>query len=92
MNGRPAFDNFGQSYLAVIRLANRDYWEEIFHHIIISSGIPNALIPMLIIIYCSYYLVGIIWSQIAVSYKYFEIKRWEKDVIEEVNPSVSLLN
>lgn len=89
MHGRPAFDYFPQSYQATVRLANRDYWEEILHKLIVTSGTWSSIFPCLVVLICSFYLSSLIWAQIAVSYKHLEIKKWEKELVDDVNATDS---
>lgn len=82
------FDTIFASFLMVFRVAGRDYWEEVLHNLIAVTG-PYSFIPLVfVIIYCSFQLVALIWGQIAISYKYLDDERWERELLkdlEEVN-------
>lgn len=77
------FDNIFYSFLSTFRLITRDYWENLLHLVIATSGAWHILSFIGVIFIISYQVLSLIWGQIAISYNYVRLQRWEENLISE---------
>lgn len=79
------------SILSTFRLTTRDYWENLLHLVLSTSGPWHILSFIGIIFIVSYQVLSLIWGQIAISYNYIRLQRWEQNLIaEDINTDDAL--
>lgn len=81
--GYTNFDSIFSSYLSTFRLMTRDFWENLLQLVIATSGPWHIISFVGIIFIVSYQYLSLIWGQIAVSYNYVKLQRWEQNLIAE---------
>lgn len=77
------FDSIFGSLLSTFRLITRDFWENLLHLTVATSGPWHIIIYILMIFFASFQLLSLIWGQIAVSYNYIKIERWEQQLLAD---------
>lgn len=81
--GYTNFDNIFGSFLSAFRLVTRDFWEHPLQMVLATAG-PWHIITFIVIIFIvSYQVLSLVWGQIAVSYNYIRLERWEQKLIAE---------
>lgn len=81
--GYTNFDTIFYSSLSTFRLMTRDFWEDVLHLIIATCGPWHIISFIGIIFIVSYQYLSLIWGQIAVSYNYLKLQRWERNLVAE---------
>ncbi len=81
--GYTNFDSIFGSFLSTFRLITRDYWENLLHFVLATSGLWHIVTFIGIIFIISYQVLSLIWGQIALSYNYVRLQRWERNLIAE---------
>lgn len=81
--GYTNFDTIFGSFLSTFRLITRDYWENVLRLVIATCGPWHILSFIGIIFIISYQVLSLIWGQIAISYNYVRLQRWERNLIAE---------
>ncbi|KAJ6641281.1 Sodium channel protein PaFPC1 [Pseudolycoriella hygida] len=79
--GYTSFDTIALSFLSTFRLVTRDFWEDLLHLIIATTGPWHILSFIVVIFIISYQVMSLIWGQIAISYNYIRLERWEQSLI-----------
>lgn len=83
--GYTSFDTALWSFNAVVRLVQRDYWEEIAHYLTATSGPWSILLFIALIYYGSFQLCALLWTPIALAYNYMKDEQWEHDLSNDLN-------
>lgn len=83
-NGVTSFDTISASFLVIVRLFQRDYWEELLHDLTATAGPWNILIFLAIIYYGSFQLCALLWTPIALAYNYMSNELWENDLLNDL--------
>lgn len=89
-NGFTSFDTISASFLATVRLFQRDFWEEILQYLTATAGPWSILLIIVIIYYGSFQLCALLWTPIALAYNYMKDELWENDLLNDLN-EVSIL-
>lgn len=83
-NGVTSFDTISASFLVVVRLLQRDYWEELLHYMTATTGPWSILLFIAIIYYGSFQLCALLWTPIALAYNYMNNELWEKNLLNDL--------
>ncbi|XP_046732704.1 LOW QUALITY PROTEIN: sodium channel protein type 4 subunit alpha B-like [Silurus meridionalis] len=67
--GYTSFDSFGWAFLALFRLMTQDYWENLYHQTLRSTGKTYMIFFVLVIFLGSFYLVNLILAVVAMAYE-----------------------
>lgn len=83
-NGITSFDTISASFLVIVRLFQRDYWEELLHYLTATTGPWSILFFIAIIYYGSFQLCALLWTPVALAYNYLNNEVWENDLLNDL--------
>ncbi|XP_031630611.1 sodium channel protein para-like [Contarinia nasturtii] len=83
--GITSFDTFLRSFLVVLRLIQRDFWEETMQYVTATAGEWHILLFIALIYYISFQLCALLWTPIALAYNYLKDEQWENDLLNDLN-------
>lgn len=83
-DGFTNFDTISASFFVVVRLLQRDYWEEILHYLTATVGPWSIFLFIAIIYYGSFQLCALLWTPIALAYNYMKTELWESDLMNDL--------
>lgn len=84
-NGITSFDTISASFLVIVRLFQRDYWEEVLQYLTATAGPWSILLFIAVIYYGSFQLCALLWTPIALAYNYMRDELWENDLLNDLN-------
>ncbi|XP_036598803.1 sodium channel protein type 9 subunit alpha-like [Trichosurus vulpecula] len=67
--GYTNFDNFGWAFLSIFRLMTLDFWESLYQQILRATGKTSVMFFVIVIFFCSFYLVTLKLAVVAISYE-----------------------
>ncbi|XP_065060331.1 sodium channel protein 1 brain-like isoform X2 [Rhopilema esculentum] len=67
--GYTSFDHFGWALLTSVQLVTMDYWENVYFHVISSTGSWCIFYFMIVVFFGSFYLINLVLAVVALSYE-----------------------
>lgn len=83
--GITSFDSALRSFFVVLRIIQRDFWEEVMQYLTATSGPWNILLFIALIYYGSFQLCVLLWTPIALAYNHLKDEQWENDLLNDLN-------
>lgn len=80
-----SFDTVLRSFFVVVRLIQRDFWEETMQYVTATAGPWHILLFIAFIYYGSFQLCALLWTPIALAYNYLRDEQWENDLLNDLN-------
>ena len=74
--GYTSFDNMGASLLTVLQIITMDFWEDVYHKVLASTGLASLVFFLFAIFFGSFMMINLVLAVVAMNYTKASAADW----------------